>query len=277
MKWAHRIEWVLLRCFQKTLKHTSADRASNAGAWCGRLFYKLGIRKKVTIANLLAAGIVTEEVAAKRLGRKVYQNLGRTFFELLILREIDVSDETFFCLEIPDGFEEAIKNGAIFISAHIGNWELLGKKLVQRGIRLAVVVRKQTNPFIDRLVNHEREACGMKVVFDDEPLKIRQLIDEHYCIGLLSDQDFGSNTVQVEFFGRKCFAPSGPEFLTAKYRLPVFMCLAQRVDKNRHIFKVEQLQMVQNFTQTYTSKIEAAVREMPEQWLWAHKRWKERP
>ncbi|NUM81369.1 lysophospholipid acyltransferase family protein [bacterium] len=274
MKWTHRIEWAPLWCFQKILRHISVDHASDAGAWCGRFFYRIGIRKKVTITNLVAAGMASDAVAGKRLGREVYENLGRTFFELLVLRNLD---EKIFRVEIPSGFEETVKNGAILISAHLGNWELMGKALVQREIRLAVVVRRQSNLLIDRLINEERKSCGMEIVFDDEPLKIRRLIGEHYCIGLLSDQDFGNNTVPVEFFGRKCFAPAGPEFLMLKYQLPVFMCLARRIEKYNHVFKIEPLEVTQNFTRLYTAKIEQAIRKNPGQWFWAHKRWKERP
>ena len=264
-----RLEYFFLKSIQTLLSGSSYRRISDAGAWAGRLFALARIRRKVALDNL--RGIVSDPEEILRLS---YQNLGRTFFELLCLDRIRLNETSDYHLDLPADFFEAIAGGAIFISAHTGNWELMGKILVEKKIPLAVVVRKQKNIHVDRLINSQRERAGMKVIYDDDPAALRQSLDEKYCIALLADQDFGQNTIPVTFFGRACLAAAGPEFFVKKFKRPAFLCFAVRENKYCHRFSIKSFESHTSFTQDYTAAIEAVIRRDPAQWLWHHRRWK---
>ncbi len=260
-----------LRAIQKILSRFPYPKISDAGACVGALFYAAGIRRAVAADNLLHSGMKFHD---KKILYLSYQNLGRTFFELLLLSRIRLSEPGDYRLELPPDFFKDISGGAIFISAHLGNWELMGKVLVERKIKLAVIVRRQRNRMVDRLINEQRERAGMKVIYDDDPAALVQCVREKYCLALLADQDFGNNAVPVTFFGRDCFAAAGPEFLAKKFNLPGYICLASRERKYGHRFWIERLEPGKAFTQAYTAAIESAIRLYPEQWFWQHRRWK---
>ncbi|MBL7994054.1 lysophospholipid acyltransferase family protein [bacterium] len=272
-------EYAVVRTLQFVLRFQSYRRISDAGALAGVFFEHIGIRKRVAIENIRRSNLIIHFVQVSQLVSSSYEHLGRTFFELLALDRIDLKQVRDYELILPGRFYDRIAGGAIFISAHIGNWELMGKVLVEKGVPMAVVVKHQQNAGIDRLINRQREKAGMVVVYDDEIMKLRRLIEGKYCIALLSDQDFGDNTVPVNFLGRPCFATAGPVYLANKFQVPVFVCFAIRRSNYFHRFEVNSFELdmslsMEKQVQSYTTEIEKIVKTYPDQWLWHHKRWK---
>lgn len=271
------IEYSLVWILQLGLRLLSYRRISDVGALTGFFFKTLGIRKQVAVENVRRSNLKIAQVL--QLVANSYQYLGRTFFELLALDRIKLKQERDYKLILPSGFYDRIAGGAIFVSAHIGNWELMGKVLAEKQVPMAVVVKHQQNVGIDRLINRQREKSGMVVVYEDEMMKLRRLIEDKYCIALLSDQDFGDNTVPVNFLGQPCFATEGPIYLANKFQIPILMCFAIRQNNYFHRFEIIPLELHTSLTtgqqvQRYTTEIEKMVAAYPEQWLWHHRRWK---
>ncbi len=273
------VEYLLVKFLSALLGRLSYRRISDTGSWAGRLFDAIGIRKKVGLENLLLSDLQLTPDAAKSTLSASYRHFGRTFFELLALDHIRLKEGTDYELLLPPQFEQDLAQGAVFVSAHMGNWELMGKVLAEKGIRLAVVVKRQYNDQVDRLICQIRERAGMVVVYDHDLLRIRRLIGERYCIALLSDQDFGTNDIPVRFLGRDGLSQEGPVFFARKFHLPVFFCFALRKDRYFHHFEIRRLDIdlageTRAAVQQYTNEIEKIVRSWPSQWLWHHKRWK---
>ena len=269
--------YYVVRTLQSILRLLSYHTVSNLGAFTGAAFEKLGIRKRTALDNIFQSDIKSDIV--NEIISQSYRHFGRTFFELLILDRIRLKEGRDYELKLPDHFESQIRNGAIFVSAHTGNWELMGKILSEKGIPLAVVVKRQYNERVDQLILEQRQAAGMKVVYDDETIKLLRLVENKFCIALLSDQDFGDNTIPVNFLGRPCFAPEGPVFLAKRFDIPIFMCFAIRQGCYFHRFEIRPFEADlsmsnKELVQAYTYEIEAAVRIHPEQWFWHHRRWK---
>lgn len=268
-----------VKIIQFMLRFLPYRRISDAGALAGNFFEIIGTRKKVAIENIRQSNLALDSSQAANLIGRSYSYFGRTFFELLALDKIRLREDRDFELIVPDRFYQNIEKGAIFISAHIGNWELMGKVLAEHQVPMAVVVKRQQNGRVDRLVTFVRERSGMIVVYDDEAVRLRGLIEKKYCIALLSDQDFGGNAVPVNFLGRPCFAAEGPVFLAKKFKIPVFMCFAVRQDDYFHRFEIMPFEYdmalgSESLVQAYTNEIEKVVSKHPAQWLWHHRRWK---
>jgi KDO2-lipid IV(A) lauroyltransferase len=271
--------YFVIRILQLFLRTLSAHRISDLGAFNGALFERLGIRKQTALDNIRKSNLNMAVPLALETISKSYRNLGRTFFELLALDRIRLIEGRDYGLVLPENLSKQIKNGAIFVSAHVGNWELMGKILAEKKIPLAVVVKRQYNEKVDRLIYEQRQAAGMKVVYDDETVKLLRLIKNKYCVALLSDQDFGDNTVPVNFLGRTCFAPEGPVFLARKFHIPIFMCFAIRQGCYFHRFEIRSFEVDlsmsnKELVQVFTNEIEKTVKIHPEQWFWHHRRWK---
>ena len=145
------------------------------------------------------------------------------------------------------------------------------------------------NKKLNDYITHIRQSSGIKIVFHDQPLKdfIRAL-KEGKIITFLADQNtLAHRGVFVDFFGLKASTVTFPAKLSLKYNVDVLFAYSY-FDKEtkKYYCEIEKIDFIPsgnydedliNLTQTYTKKIENAVRKHPDQYLWAHKRWKTRP
>jgi len=249
------------------------------GARIGDLFYFFRVRRAVAIDNLIRAGIGKNQAEALSLLLRCYRHFGRGMMEFLAMNSTDWREGKDYRLSLPDHFIERSKNGAVLISAHLGNWELMGKILVQKNIPLAVVVQRQANPCTDRWFRRIRENAGMTVVDSADVWPMIRLIRTGYVLALLSDQDLGGRSEIVSFFGRSCRTPSGGAELALRLKIPLWIAYAIRQHDCSHSFVIEPLPIcsgdtVRSVVQRFTARLEEIIRQNPEQWFWMHRRWK---
>ena len=239
----------------------------------------MGLRTQTALLNLESTRLFKETCEKKKTIRSAYQQFGRTFIELLFLDKQQWRNNQDYSLNMPDDFLASVSNGAILISAHLGNWEIMGKILAEKKVRLAVVVRRQENPLVDRWINSIRERAGMRVVYETEIFKIRRLLEEGFSLALLADQDTGQQSFTVLFFGRPCRTPAGPEILARRLKIPVWICYSLRRPSGHFDFHIEPFttditESAGNMTRRFTLRFENIIRDHPDQWFWPHHRWK---
>lgn len=227
----------------------------------------------------------------KKIVRGVYRNLMRNFFELLRFPAIDEK----YLKRYTDirGFgytDEALKKGkgAIFLTAHFGNWELASAVVPLLGYRLKVLAREQGMPRLNGLLNKYRGSTGADIVYKGISTKMLfKALKENETVGMLVDQDGGKQGYFVEFFGR--LASTHPGVISISLRtgctvLPGFMT---RLPGGRHMVEVEpplnihssgdEKSDISRSLQDFASILERHIRRAPDQWLWLHKRWKSSP
>lgn len=177
--------------------------------------------------------------------------------------------------------------GAIFIGAHLGNWEMMASLMCSRGYRVAEVVREFDDPLLDKKVdNTRREAMIKTIPKDNSSGEIIKLLKEGWFVGILVDQSPRDNAVPVKFFGRECWATMGPAFLNLRTGAPIHPVSMIRKGDGTLLLKIfPPLVLVRTGslrkdllanTQICQDAIESLIRETPGQWLWFHDRWKER-
>ena len=181
--------------------------------------------------------------------------------------------------------------GVLFLTAHLGAWELSSFAHSLNGYPLAYLNRPLDNPLLDRLVNRYRCLGGNHSI--DRTNAVRPVLEElraGRAVGFLFDQNVveGQGNVFADFFGvpastttglarfaRKTGAVVVPGFATwnevrGKYVLrfepPVNLAVTQTEDAD----------LLENTTR-FNRVIERAVRRYPDQWLWVHRRWRTRP
>ncbi|MHA2610246.1 MAG: lysophospholipid acyltransferase family protein [bacterium JZ-2024 1] len=187
---------------------------------------------------------------------------------------------------VPD-IEEYRGKGTIFFSGHIGNWELLGAWLVSRNLPLVVVEKPQRSAWVRKVLEALRKKSELEWISKDE-VDFRELVralKNGKSVGLISDQNAGKRGVPVEFFGRKTSTfvgvahlqkvtgnPVVPIFALrekpGKLRVEILPPLNFQWEKNR---KEEALE--ENLRQ-HNATLEMVIRKHPEQWLWLHRRWR---
>ena len=179
--------------------------------------------------------------------------------------------------------------GYLFISAHLGSWELMGPFMAMAGgHKVAVVVRPFDSPRVDRAIDRLRTAVGVKTIPKDKAggAIIRHLKDG-YRVGVMLDQSPRENGVPVTFFGAPCWATVAPVMIAVRAKVPILPLSLVRDAGGRYVLRLYppielertgnlRADLVRN-SQRCQDAIERMVRAHPEQWLWFHRRWKERP
>ena len=176
--------------------------------------------------------------------------------------------------------------GLIFITAHIGNWELLARRAAIHGTHITVVARQGDDPAFNALTDHIRESGGYSVhPRGDSPRALLKVLRSNAVIGILPDQK--SDDVFVPFFGQLAGTVAGPAVLALKTGaaiLPVF-CIRQPdgTYQTIHLPEIDthstdnQEADIWRITADITAAVESIVRQYPDQWLWLHDRWKMPP
>jgi KDO2-lipid IV(A) lauroyltransferase len=229
---------------------------------------------------------------AKILGG-VFTSLGRQLAELCLFpkyRAENVSDVVVY-----DGFENferalARGKGVLFLTAHLGAWELSAFAHSLYGHPLKIVMRPLDNPYLDRLSQRYRTMHGNSTVDKDDFVRgLLSAMKAGETVGILMDTNMTPpQGVFVDFFGIPACTASGLARIALRTDaavVPGFTVWDPALKKYRLRFDpaVELIRTgnddadaIAN-TALFTKVIEDYVRRYPDQWLWVHRRWKTRP
>lgn len=263
-----------------------------AGRWFGRMAWLIAFgQRHIAEKQLRETGVACDRSQARRLGRRVFENISMNVVEWLhstawppelFMQRVDVEAET-----IRRAHAEG--KGVIVAMGHIGNWEVqmrachyfLGLKLY------AVMAPQRSERFNDWLVK-QRELGGDTMLSSQAgALPIVRALRRGNIVGMLGDQDSKRvRGVFVDFFGRPACTPAGIGMLSHLSGAPIVPAcgwrLSDRPDHHHLMFgdpirpdpaldsQADALRM----TQDYTVWLEARIREHPGQWVWMHRRWK---
>ena len=211
------------------------------------------------------------------------QQMGRVFFEFLNLDKFNWKN-----LEVKNNFNfEKIMNyegPRIFISAHIGNWEITRNHLLNQGFTLHSVYRQANNSKIDKFIQikrYKKNAFFYKKGSESAKNMIKALKNKE-DLALLVDQRDSSGPL-INFFGSKAYTTDGFANLALKYKTMICPVYTIRNVDNSFQFIYDVPIPYEEFKgcnpQTLTQKIyseyyERWISNCPEQWLWAHERWR---
>ena len=144
--------------------------ASALGARLGRLSGRfLKRRTRHARANLSVALSGTPREEIDELVGQVWENAGALLAEYPKLPKIADPRRDFLDIDIVEqipAYHEPDRP-AIFVSAHLANWEVIGLAITRMGIRSCALYTPPTNPWLDRLLRHYRRALGCDLVARD--------------------------------------------------------------------------------------------------------------
>jgi KDO2-lipid IV(A) lauroyltransferase len=287
---AHYAEYLALRGAVAALDKLSMRRAGDIGEWIGGLGYRpLGVRRAVVERQVRAAFPGLGESEVLRIARASYESLGRTTIETALLPAYS-REQVLGMFERVDGWdvvERAMAHGKgiLFVSGHLGNWELGGSLVAARGVPLEAVTRRMQNPLFDRYITETRRRIGMSVIHDADAVKrVPRAMREKHAVAFLVDQGaVGLASTWVPFFGRYAKTPRGPAVFALRLDSPVVFGAALRQPTGRYVMHFEEVRVertgdreadVDAIVAGYTSTLERWIRRAPEQYFWHHRRWK---
>lgn len=264
----------------------SASRALSRIA--GRLAYYLVPRiRKVGMANLdLAYGDALSRAEKVRILRGAVDNVALVAAEFSRMPRLFARGfEGFVSVA---GMEHIdLNKGFLAIGGHLGNWEWMASVMIAHGCRVAEVVRPFDDPLLDAAIDSTRRGGGVETIpKDNAGREIIRKIKEGYIVGVLIDQSPRENAVPATFFGAPCWATIAPAMVAARAKAPVHpVSMIRDADGRYTLCFHPALDLVRSGdlrrdllenTQRCQTAFEQIVRAHPEQWLWFHRRWKQR-
>jgi len=287
----HALEYALFWVLLAALASLSWDGARRLGHALGSFaFDLLRLRRRVVLENLAHAFPEMSPKERTSLARACYRAFGITFLELFllprtppreVLQRVRFADPEVFARVRAEG------RGAVLLSAHLGNWELLGSACAALGHPLTVLVARQRNRRVDERVRAAREAAGMRVLYTDGGLRpVLRALQCGEFVAFLFDQDAGRGGEFAPFLGRPASTPLGPFRFARLAGCPIVMGLSVRRPDGSYTADLPVLCLSRELDAGEAERaalreanrlLEAAVRRYPEQWFWMHRRWKTRP
>lgn len=203
----------------------------------GGLFYLLLPGKRRSIRSNLR--VVTGRSKVERLVVATFYKFARNWTDVMLMMRL--SGPRLFALIGREAGGERLDEvlargcGAILISPHLGNWELGGLGLADRGYPLNVLTFREPDEAVNELRENVRSRRGIRFIYvdrdDTSPLAAIEAVNalrRNEVLALLGDRDGSSHTLAVEFFGRPAAIPLGAAYLalaTGAPIVPVFVPL----------------------------------------------------
>jgi len=263
------------------------------GGWLG---YLLDVRHiRIGLRNLALAFPDKSPGERKRILRSSYVNLGLSAAEYIRLGG-------FFYRRLRQRvkyrrFEYwATMNrrypgkGAVILTAHFGNFELLPAAHALHGYPITLVHHTQRFLAGDALMTYVRERTGIKVIRKHAAARaVLKSLREGELVGIPFDQNAKrSEAVFAPFFGELAATSSGLARLVAIAEVPVVpVFLLRERNRRRHRIEIldeipiqhsdDQRADIEENTRRFTRAIEDFVRRHPKQFLWTHRRYRTRP
>ena len=282
--------WVALKTLG--LLPRNAARAAGAGI-VGLAFRFRPLLGRVADFNLRLAFPEWNQPRRNEVVRKMVRNIGwmaGEFSQFPKYTARNISD-----VVIVDGEENYLcalrrGKGVLFLTGHMGAWELSSFAHALYGYPCHFLVRAVDNVRVDALINRYRSLSGCAVIEKNESARsMMRVLRAGGAVGILADQNTALNEgVFVDYFGVPACTTSGLARVALRTGAPVVPGYAiwdDGIGKYRLIFErvIEPLQTgdeeqdVRSNTARYTKVVENFARNHPDQWLWVHKRWKTRP
>jgi KDO2-lipid IV(A) lauroyltransferase len=276
------------------VRRLELEDALRLGARVGDLAFVI-LRKPRRLAEehlRLAFGDEISAAGCTHIARASLVNIGRSFCELAKIDDIRQQADHYVEAEGREYVDESLKrgNGAIIVTGHIGNWELLAAYWAWQGYSIAAIARRIYVGHLNRLVVEFRRRQGVETIQRESPHSARQLlraIKNNSLLAMLIDQDTQVQSVSVPFFGHLARTPAAAASLAVRRDLPAHAAFIQRRPEGGHriiitpAFEFERTGDVRTdittLTRTFNAALEAQVRRNPAEWVWWHRRWRRAP
>ena len=284
----------LARLALEPVRSVSLPRAFRFADRSADLVYSAlpGIRR-LTLGHLaLALGDTHSATAREDIARAAYRNTARLAVELAKLDDIRPQFGEYVSIEGWEHFETVrdLGRGAIVVTGHIGNFELLAAYFAYKGIPIVAGARRLDDPRLNRLLNDFRTTNGVQTVLRSTPesgREILRVLKRRGIFALLIDQDTRVPSVSVPFFGRLARTPAAAAVLAARRDVPVLPAFAQQRPEGGHLFTIrapiyppntgDRQRDIVELTCQFNRVLEEHIREHPTEWIWWHRRWRRPP
>lgn len=284
---AWRLEMAAYDAVSATLRLLPVAVASGLGGRLLRVVGPFTSLHRLAERNLRIAFPDLTEPERRRLLRAQWDNLGRTLFEFPLTDRITPATGR---VEVVgrERFEALARagEGAILVSGHFANWEVMAAVIADCGPPCRVTYRAANNPYFDRRIIETRARYGVELFAPkgggEGGRDVLDTLKRGEAVSFLNDQKFNTG-VEAPFFGARARTAGGPTRLALRFGGRLHPMSVRRLPRARFRVTIhEPLVLARTGDReadlragvaALNAFVEARVREAPAEWFWVHKRW----
>ncbi len=289
-----RLEYAALASVLTALWAGPWGRGSLGGSALGRFVARaVPLRREVALENLRLAFPDLDVSDRRKIYRDMCENFGLLMSSFARFGKRTPEDlGRFITMENAEAVGKALERnrGALLLTAHFGNWEILGARLGQMGYPMSVLGARQRNPLVEDMFTRYRGNVGLRSLTVGKSLRpIVEAFEQNQCIATLADQDGGPDGFFIDFLGRKASVQSGLFGLAARRGVPIVTGFAMREGRTwrgqfhdpewpREVATKGEAEVeARRLAELYIRRVEEYVLPHPDHWFWVHRRWRTRP
>lgn len=263
------------------------------GEVIGRVgFYLMRKRKRIAYNNLKLAFGTSKT-------KREYLEITKTIFRDTVKNGLEAAKIVYagpnlikelVSIEGREHLDNALEQGkgVVAISAHMGNFIIIGPRLIAEGYPFSLVLRNPKDNILANTLLDMREKLGIESI-PDQPrkkcvAKSLMSLKKNSVLYLQLDQNASSQDLWVDFFGWLVPTFRGPVVFSMRTGAPLIPMFMIRDASNHHKliikppFKLDTTEDKENDILQNTAKltklIESFIIQYPNQWWWFHRRWK---
>tara|TARA_Y100000590_G_scaffold440074_1_gene565001 strand:+ start:1807 stop:2646 length:840 start_codon:yes stop_codon:yes gene_type:complete len=235
-------------------------------------------RKNVARQNLMIAFPEKSLIDINQIIKKTYQHYMILVIDFLRQKSFDKSK-----IHIDSETKNILsnKNGFIFMTAHIGNWEMI-IPILNKYKKTTGIVKVQKNSGGDRFVTELRSFENITLLpMGISTDKMIEALHRGDVLALASDQNAGIKGIRIPFFGKEASIPKGAAYFHFKTHLPIMIGFCILNKDYTYSFKIIKITLQSKkiedlfieVSTIYTQLLEQEIKKNPEQYFWFHKKY----
>lgn len=228
-----------------------------------------------------------DDLEVNRHIQQVFRHFALSIMEVMLLKKkgSEVLDSLIEEVEGEEFLKEALSRGrgVILLTAHLGNWELLGAWLGSQGYPVTALVNSPSVPALRRFAEELRLAMNIELVERTNMLPVRSILRQGKILGVLADQR-ASGGVVCNFLGREAPSPATPAVLHLRLGSPIIpaFIVRQEEDMKHQIAFFPPLEWpsapshrenIVRGTTLCNQVLGEFILQYPEQWNWFYHQW----
>lgn len=266
--------------------------ASRLAAAFGSLAYAADSKRRtVACENIRRSGIATDETDVRRIAKASFRHFAGVIADSLKADQLfgngqwtervqmDIAPACMRVLEDPG-------QGLILASGHLGNWEIAAQLLST--IKPVVgITRRMNNPYADDLMQKRKPRNRFRLTpkHDADTGRFLTALKSGEALALLVDQYAPRERgMMIDFFGTPASTHTSPALLHLITKVPLCFGFCVKTGPGTFAFHApapieitrtgNRNTDVKAVLNRLTRELETAIRQYPEQYLWAHRRWR---
>lgn len=203
-----------------------------------------------------------------------------------------VASETPFLMNMPqkefdkhitikglDNLEKIRGKRALIATAHLANWEIIGKILYGHDFIVCGVYRAANNKLVDKIIYDMRNKIEVTMIPKGKSgaKQIISALQKDQQVVMLVDQKMNDG-IKVPFLGHDAMTAPAIATLALKYDCPIIpIQIIRKKDSNFEVIIHSEIEHKNKTSEAIMNEINQVigkwVKQHPAQWFWLHKRW----